>query len=243
MHGLSSSFDSIVGFLPRLVAGLLILVGGYLIGALLSRATRAILGRTRYDQGLAKLGLLDKEKADKRAGSRWTGKVVLLVVMLAALMQAARAWNLELLSTGIARVVAYLPHVIGAVLIFGAALYFSNWLRDRMAAREQKREGEGHKSIMASTVRAGILVLGGFMALNELQIASNIVTVAFTVSLAAIALAGALAFGLGSRNVAGQVAQQWYERRPSRVANGKGDVAVAATNATDGHAAAPNPAE
>ena len=57
--------------------------------------------------------------------------------------------------------------------------------------------------------------MGAFMALRELQIAPEIVTIAFTLTLAAIALAAALAFGLGSRNVAGQVTQQWYDRQAS----------------------------
>jgi hypothetical protein len=61
--------------------------------------------------------------------------------------------------------------------------------------------------------------MGAFMALRELQIAPEIVTIAFTVTLAAIALAAALAFGLGSRSVAGHVTQQWYERQ---AANGHG---------------------
>jgi hypothetical protein len=62
-------------------------------------------------------------------------------------------------------------------------------------------------------VRAGVLAMGAFMALRELQIAPEIVTIAFTLTLAAIALAAALAFGLGSRGVAAQVTQQWYERQ------------------------------
>ena len=71
----------------------------------------------------------------------------------------------------------------------------------------------GQRPLVASSVRAGVLALGAFMALRELQIAPEIVTIAFTLTLAAIALAAALAFGLGSRNVAGQVTQRWYERQ------------------------------
>jgi hypothetical protein len=67
------------------------------------------------------------------------------------------------------------------------------------------------------------------MALRELQIAPEIVTIAFTLTLAAIALAAALAFGLGSRNVAGQVTQQWYERQ---TAGGNGTAAREVTSVT-----------
>ena len=51
------------------------------------------------------------------------------------------------------------------------------------------------------------------MALQQLGIATAIVTIAFTVALSAMAVAGALAFGLGNRELAGRVTRDWYERR------------------------------
>jgi hypothetical protein len=68
---------------------------------------------------------------------------------------------------------------------------------------------------VGSSVRAVVLAFGAFMALRELRIAPEIVTIAFGAAMAGIALALALAFGLGSRDVAGKVAQQWYDRRPT----------------------------
>jgi hypothetical protein len=214
MHWLSTAFDGIVGFLPSLLAGLVVLLLGWVVATVLERITRAVLGRTGYDRFLAKLGLIDTDRALAHAGSRWTGRAVYVVVLLATLMQAARAWDLALVSTGIVRILAYVPHLVGASIIFGAALYFANWVRDRIVAREREREGVAQRPLVASAVRAGILALGAFMALRELQIASEIVVIAFTATMASIALAAALAFGLGSRNVAAQVTQEWYERRP-----------------------------
>lgn len=54
------------------------------------------------------------------------------------------------------------------------------------------------------------------MALQELRIATAIVTIAFTVALSAMAVAAALAFGLGNRELAGRVTRDWYERRGVR---------------------------
>lgn len=139
------------------------------------------------------------------------------LVILAAIMQAARALDLQFVAEGIARFFVYVPHLLAAAFIFGLALLFGNWVRDRMLRAAEAKEGQS--SIAASTVRAGILAVGAFMALRELQIAPEIVTVAFTVTVAAIGLAAALAFGLGGRAVAGQVAQRWYERGP-RAGNG-----------------------
>lgn len=213
-HWLSTAFDRVGAFLPSLVAGLVILVVGYVLAVLLGRITRALLSRTGYDRLLAKLGLVEADQIPRREGARWTGKAVFWVVMIAAVMQAARVWNLTMIGDGIGRIVAYFPHLFAAALIFAAALYVGNWVRDRIAHREMAREGAGKRPLVGSLVRGGILVFGAFMALRELQIAPQIVTIAFGVMLAGIALAGALAFGLGSRDVAGQITQQWYDRRP-----------------------------
>ena len=188
---------------------------GYLLAKVLASVTRALLTRIGYDRFLAKIGVIDS--AESHAGSQWTGTAVLVVVMLAAVMQAARAWNLQMVADGVSAIIGYIPNLIGAAAIFAAALYFGDWVRGRI--RHAEGPAQDQRPLVASAVRAAVLTMGAFMALRELQIAPEIVTIAFTVTLAAIALAAALAFGLGSRNVAGHVTQQWYERQ---AANGHG---------------------
>ncbi len=227
MHWLSTAFDGAVAFIPSLIAGLLVLAVGYVLAKVLSSATTALLGRVGYDRFLAKIGLIDSPES--RVGTRWTAMAVYVLVMLAAVMQAARAWDLEMVATGVAHLIAYIPHLIGAAVIFAAALYFGDWVRSRMTRGEGARVGQ--RPLLASAVRAAVLALGAFMALRELQIGSEIVTIAFTVTLAAIALAVALAFGLGSRSVAGQVTQQWYERQSS-MGNGRRDAPSAVSTQT-----------
>jgi hypothetical protein len=49
------------------------------------------------------------------------------------------------------------------------------------------------------------------MALQELGIATDIVTTAFAILFGAIALAMALSFGLGNRELAGEITREWYD--------------------------------
>jgi hypothetical protein len=65
---------------------------------------------------------------------------------------------------------------------------------------------------LARIGRGGVMVLAIFMALQELGIATDIVTTAFAILFGAIALALALSFGLGNRDLAGEVTREWYER-------------------------------
>src|SRR6516225_12395318 len=148
MHWLSTAFDGIVAFIPSLFAGLVILAVGYLLAKVLASVTRALLTRIGYDRFLAKIGVIDS--AESHAGSQWTGTAVLVVVMLAAVMQAARAWNLQMVADGVSAIIGYIPNVIGAAVILGAALYFGDWIRGRIARTEGARSGQ--RSLIASAV-------------------------------------------------------------------------------------------
>jgi hypothetical protein len=65
---------------------------------------------------------------------------------------------------------------------------------------------------LARVGQGGVIVLAVFMALQELGIATDIVTTAFAILFGAIALATALAFGLGGRELAAEITRNWYER-------------------------------
>ena len=65
---------------------------------------------------------------------------------------------------------------------------------------------------LARVGRGGVVVLAIFMALQELGVATVIVTIAFAIVFGALALAFALAFGLGNRELAGEVTRDWYAR-------------------------------
>lgn len=215
IHWLRTAFDGLVAFLPNLIAGIVILLIGWLVAAVLARATRAIAHRLGFDRLVAKLGLSRAERSrESRGASHWLGSVAYLIVMVVAVMQAARAWRLDFISVGLAAIIGYLPRVLGAVLVFGAALYAGNWVRARLY-RAPAEEGviAGGPRILPDLLRGVIIAVGVFMALRELDIAATIVNAAFILTLGAMAVAAAIAFGVGGREVAGRIAQSWWERR------------------------------
>jgi hypothetical protein len=218
MYWITRAFDGVVGFMPNLIGGLITLVIGYIIASAIRRVARPLLHRAGFDRLMHRLGMSDPY--DSESGSRTVASALFAIIIVATLMQVARAWNLTFVAAGLASALAYLPHVLGALVIFGAALYFGNWVRDRILQGRTTAPpavsgsaDRGEYRIVASAVRGGILALGAFMALRELQIGSEIVTIGFSLVLGAIALAAALAFGLGSRDVAASVTREWYDQR------------------------------
>jgi hypothetical protein len=210
LHWLTTAFDGLVAFLPSLIAGLVILLIGYVVAKVLQRVTQSLGQRIGLERLGHRLGIVSE--TESHPTSRWVGKVVFAVVMLAAFLQAARAWDLGFVAVGLAIVMAYLPKVLAACLIFGVALYAGNWARDRLVARRAE-SATGTVRFLPSIVRGIILAVGVFMVLRELEFAPDIVNAAFIIILSGFALAGAIAFGVGGRDVAGRMAQSWYDRR------------------------------
>jgi hypothetical protein len=103
-------------------------------------------------------------------------------------------------------VLAYLPNVLAA-----GAIVFVGYIAANFLYRETSARSSG-TAMWARLVRGAILALAGFMALQQLGIATAIVTTLFTVVISAMAVAGALAFGLGNRELASRVTRDWYER-------------------------------
>jgi hypothetical protein len=219
LHWLTTAFDNIVGFLPNLIAGLVILLLGWILAYALGSATRAIARRLHFDRHIAKLGVSGSTEAG--SASRTLGSIVYGIVMLVAAMQAARAWQLDFVSHGLAAILAYVPRAVAAAVVFGIALYAGNFVRDRFyRARPIEAVAEGvittpTPRFLPGLVRAVIIAVGVFMAVRELNIATEIVNAAFILTLGAVAVAAALAFGIGGREVAGRIAQSWWDRRSS----------------------------
>ena len=201
---LGNALGRAVSYIPNIIAAAVILLVGVLVAKLLGKAARA--GLAAVSRRRAARRLVDDEASLERLANGG-GRVVYWVLGLITIGLAVDALNLPWLSLGVARVVAYLPRVFAAGLIVAAAYLGGNFVYRQIAARE------GTQSLLGRLVRAAIYTFAGFMALQELGVATAIVTTGFVIVLGAIGVAGALSFGLGNRELAGRITRDWYEHR------------------------------
>jgi hypothetical protein len=78
-----------------------------------------------------------------------------------------------------------------------------------VAAKTVQASGVAQAGLLALATRVSILVLAGAMALRQMGLASEIINMAFGLLLGAIAVAVALAFGLGGREAAARELEEW----------------------------------
>lgn len=135
------------------------------------------------------------------------GRLALFFIMLFATVEAAGLLGFagvhELLQTFIA---------FGADVLLGLAIFvIGYWLAD-LAAKAIERTNPGNATGLSRIARFAILGLVVAMGLRAMGVADDIVNLAFGLTLGAVAVATALAFGLGGRDAAGRVADRWAKR-------------------------------
>ena len=196
--------------LPSLVGALLILIAGYFLARLIERWTDALLGRLNFNK-MAEAGGLSE--AMGRTGTRLdpihaVGKLLFWLVMLVVILLASTALGLESIRTMFGTMLSYIPTLIAAIVIVILGMIVGEFVRALVLASAGSVEGV---PVLAKLAKASVVTIAVFMAVQQLGIAEEIVTAAFTLTLGAIALATGLAFGLGNRHLAGEITRRWYE--------------------------------
>ncbi|HEX6059101.1 MAG TPA: mechanosensitive ion channel [Gemmatimonadaceae bacterium] len=198
-------------FVPAFLGAIIILFAGYLLAKLLEKGTERLLRRVGLNRMLERGGVIE---AVERSGThvnptRVVANLVFWLVMFTVMLIAANALGLQTLADVFSELVSYIPSVIAAIVIILLGIVLGGFVGGLISASAGGMHGG---PALARVGRIGVIVLSIFMALQELGIASEIVTTAFAILFGAVALALALAFGLGNRELAGEVMREWYDR-------------------------------
>ena len=136
-------------------------------------------------------------------------KVVFYLLFAFVLTAAIGALKIPAVTAFMNQVLAYLPNVIAAIVIFVVA----GAVAGAAAAAVAKLMGDTPTGkVVGAVVPTLVMVIGVFMVLNQLKIAEDIVTITFLVLLGSIGLGMALAFGLGGRQIAARLLEDAYQK-------------------------------
>lgn len=211
MTELEQGVRQIMEFLPRLAAALGILMVGFVIAKMVERGTDVALHRIGFDRWMREGGVTE---ALERAGttldpSSVLAKLVFWMVMLLVIILGANALGITAISVLFGELLGYIPSVIAAVIVLTLGILLGEFIKDLILASAGALPGA---VTMARAGKAAIVLLAVFMALDQLDIAQDIVLVFFIAVVGAAALAAGIAFGLGGRDVAAEITRDWYAR-------------------------------
>lgn len=198
--------DEILAAVPNIIAAAVILLLTWYVARFAASLLSRLLESTGFDALPAKLGL-SHALSDATRPSRLAGQLVIFFALLFASVEAAS----QLGFSQVSHVVATFISFGGDILLGGAILVIGFWLSGVAAIAIQRASPEGGKW-PANVARFAILGLVIAMGLRAMGIANEIVQLAFGLTLGSIAVAVALAFGLGGREAAGKLLDHWVSR-------------------------------
>jgi Conserved TM helix len=208
---LQQGFDSFFGFLPNLLGFVVILVVGYILAKVVKGVVVKLLRKAGLDEALhsGHSGQYVEKLSPGASPAKLIGAVAFWLIFLFVLSAAIGALKIPAVTSFMNDVLAYLPNVIAAVIIFVIA----GVVAGAIATLVTKTMGDTPTGkLVATVVPLLIMAIATFMILNQLRIAPAIVTITYAVLLGSLGLGMALAFGLGGRETAGRLVSGAYTK-------------------------------
>ena len=207
---LQESFAQFWEYIPALFGSAVVLLAGYLLAKLVQKGAARALRRVHLNDVLRKGGVVPLERVGSHLNPTLAiANLLFWLVMFSAMLLAANALGLDSLASLFSELVGYIPSVVAAIVIIVVGIVLGDFVGGLIAASTSALHGG---PTLARVGKGGVVLLAIFMALQELGVATEIVTTAFAIIFGAVALALALSFGLGNRELAGKITRSWYER-------------------------------
>ena len=207
IDGLREGLGTFLSYIPQIIGAIIILIIGYIIAVVLQKVVARILQAVGFDAWMERGGI--KQFFD-RAQTRETpatviGKLVFWFIFIITITMATDALGIPQVSAVFGQLIAYIPNIIAAILILILAALLANFVAGLV-------RGVTGYDFLATAARVVIIVYAVFAALTQLGIAVPLTAPTFLILLGAVALAAAIAFGIGGREVARDIIEKAYNR-------------------------------
>jgi small-conductance mechanosensitive channel len=202
--------EQLLAWLPAVLAAILIMALGYFVAKQIERWVDRTLKRLDFNR-VAEAGGL-REAVDRTASGldpvHAVGKLLFWLVMLIVILLASAALGLDSINRMFGIMLGFIPTLIAAIVIVILGMVVGEFVRGLILASAGGVEGV---PILANVAKASVIVIAAFMALQQLGVAEELITAAFTLVVGAVALGVGLAFGLGNTALAGEITRRWYQ--------------------------------
>ncbi len=215
--------QQILNAIPLIFTAGAILAVAYFLGRFVSELVTNILTSIGFNNIFSILGLPAPARrttvtaegeipsATSRTPSEIVGFIAFIGIMLFAAIAAINILNIPALTALVTGITIILGRILAGLVVFAVGLFLAN-----LAFSIITSSGNAQARILGQIARIAIIVLVSAMALQQIGVAPDIVNLAFGLLLGALAVALALSFGLGSRDIAKTQVQQWLNSFKSR---------------------------
>jgi hypothetical protein len=199
--------------IPRVIGFMVILIIGWLISGLLAAGVAALLRAVRFNELAQSSGFggFVRNMGVRKDPSGLLADIVKWFVRLIVLVVAFDALGLPAVSAILQQFLLWIPNLVVAVVVLVIAGLAANALGNLIRGATAQA-GFDNPDLLATIARVAVWGFGIVVAVNQIGVAQTLVNTLFMGFVGALALAAGLAFGLGGRETAGQIVQNWYNR-------------------------------
>lgn len=207
--------DNIIAYLPSLLAGVILVLIGWIAGWLVKRVLVQVSILLRVDRFLRRSRWeADFAKADVRYGLyNLIGNIGYALLFLLFLDNALIAWKLTMLSDLLSKGILYLPKIIIAVSIFGFGWLLSFWA-EKSILKSLHREEIPRASLIARFIKIILLFFFSTIALVELDVAREIVIIGFATIIITIGAISIVITAIGGKSFIEAIGNSIKEKQP-----------------------------
>lgn len=204
-------------FVPRLLLALVVLVAGWLVAKGLKLGTVKALRAINFHVLTEKAGV---DSALRQGGltqdtTSVVGTLVYWAIVLVTLVVACNTLGLGQVTTLLQHILLFLPKVIVGLLVLVFGAYFARFVATSVEAY-CRNVGIVDGAMLGQLAFYAIMAFVALMALEQLDLTSDLLRSSFLILLGGIVLALALAFGLGGQKAAADLLERWRARREQR---------------------------
>ncbi len=201
-------FEKIFTVIPNILGAVIVLVVFYLLAGLLARLVSKLLTSIQFNRVPVKLGLSQQVPEGQWSPSNIVGYSAATLVMVFAVIMATDMLGFAAITNLVSKFMEFFALAILAVVILAIGTFLVNILAKILQA-------SGLSPTLVLATRVFIMVFVIAIALSTLGIADDIILLGFGLILGSIALASAIAFGIGGREVAGDLLARWTKSEKS----------------------------
>jgi hypothetical protein len=196
--------------IPQIIGALLIIIIGWIISNILARIVRGLLERAGADRAFARHGgdVYGTRSRDFQP-SVVASEVVKWIVRFIFIVAAANVLGMPHVSVLLNQILLWIPNLIVASIILLVAPLLARFVRGAIEVGAGEM-GFSNGRLLGRIAEVAIIAFAVVIALYQLGIAADLINILFIGIVAALAIAFGLAFGLGGRDVAARLTEQWY---------------------------------
>lgn len=194
-QGFQDAWDDVAAFVPKLVAAIAVFIIGWIVAKMIRKVIVRVLNKVKLDSYVDKAGIgAPLERAGYPNSVDLIGKIIYFGLMLLVLQLAVNVFGDSDISNAIDDMVAFIPKLIVAIVIVIITGAIANTVRDLISpAVAHLSSGD----LLKKAAFVGIWLIGGFAALDQLQVAKDVVDTLFETIVYSLGFIIVIKFGVG----------------------------------------------